>query len=224
MDLLEQEPSYAEFAYNNTYGIQAIDQNSYQTAIDNFNRPETGCRDQIIRCQTLAARYDPLAMGANQTVNKICSAASQYCEDEVEGQYDVNSDRDYKDIVVRGPNPFPSPYYLGFLSQHWVQAALGVPANYTQSRHDTYTALSNTPRAKGGDFARIDIRGGQLEDIASLLDQGVKVNLIFGDRDYGCNCILPLGSSCLSFPFLPLPTHAPVLTPNPKGSAVKKPP
>lgn len=224
MDLLEQELSYAEFAYNNTYGIQAINQTSYQTAIDSFNRPETGCRDQIIRCQTLAARYDPLAMGANQTVNKICRAASEYCEDEVEGQYVVNSDHDYKDIVVRGPNPFPNPYYLGFLSQHWVQAALGVPVNYTQTRDDIYTTLSETPRAKGGDFARIDIRGGQLADLASLLDQGVKLNLMFGDRDYACNCIFPLSSSYFSFLFLPLPIHTPMLTPNLKGSAAKKPP
>lgn len=210
MDLLEQELSYAEFAYNNTYGIQAINQTSYQTAIDNFNRPKTGCRDQIIKCQTLAARYDPLAMGANQTVNRICSIASQYCEDVVEGQYVINSDRDYNDITVRGPNLFPSPYHLGFLSQHWVQAALGVPVNYTQTKHDVYTTFSETPRAKGGDFARNDIRGGQLADIASLLDQGVKVNLIFGDRDFTCNCITPLLSSYLPFPFLPLLIHAPL--------------
>lgn len=192
MDLLEQELSYAEFAYNNTYGIQAINQTSYQTAIDSFNRPKTGCRDQIIRCQTLAALYDPLAIGANQTVNRICSSASKYCENEVEGQYVLYSGRDYTDIAARGPNPFPSPYHLGYLSQHWVQAALGVVLNYTQATHDTYTALSKTPRAEGGDFARIDIRGGQLADIASLLDKGVKVSLMYGDRDYSCNCISPL--------------------------------
>lgn len=189
MDLLEQELSYAEFAYNNTYGIKAINQTSYQTAINSFNKPKTGCRDQIIRCQTLAARYDPLTMGANQTVNRICNTASQYCEDEVEGQYALNSDRDYNDIAASYPNPFPSPFHLGFLSQHWVQAALGVPVNYTRATHDTYSAPSKTPHADGGDFARIDIRGGQLAEIGSLLDQGVKVNLMYGDRNYACNCI-----------------------------------
>lgn len=190
MDLLEQELSYAEFAYNNTYGINAINQTSYQTAIDSFNQPKTGCRDQIIRCQTLAARYDPLTIGANLTVNRICNNASQYCEDEVEGQYVRNSDHEYNDIAARFPDSFPSSYHLGFLSQHWVQAALGVPVNYTS--YDTYTALSKTPRADGGDFGRIDIRGGQLAEIASLLDKGVKVNLIYGDRSYACNCIFPL--------------------------------
>lgn len=110
----------------------------------------------------------------------------------MEGQFALNSNRDFNDIAARIPNPFPSPYHLGFLSQHWVQAALGVLVNYTQGTHDTYTALSKTPRADGGDFARIDIRGGQLADIASLLDKGVKVNLMYGDRDYACNCIFPL--------------------------------
>ena len=44
-----------------------------------------------------------------------------------------------------------------------------------------------------GDFAR----GGNLEALGSLLDQGVKVALVYGDRDYQCNCTSP-SSSLLS--------------------------
>ena len=36
------------------------------------------------------------------------------------------------------------------------------------------------------------IRGGFKEDLANLLDQGVKVALINGDRDYRCNCEEPV--------------------------------
>lgn len=35
-----------------------------------------------------------------------------------------------------------------------------------------------------GDF----VFGGFLEDIESLLDDGIKVALINGDRDFRCNC------------------------------------
>jgi len=35
-----------------------------------------------------------------------------------------------------------------------------------------------------GDF----IRDGNLEAIANLLNRGVKVALMYGDRDYQCNC------------------------------------
>lgn len=42
------------------------------------------------------------------------------------------------------------------------------------------------------------VRGGFIEDLASLLDQGVKVALINGDRDFRCNCKEPT----LTSPFL----------------------
>ena len=193
IDLLEQELSYPEFAHNNTYGIQAINETLYKQSLDNFYRPVTGCKDQILHCQSLASEYDPNAFGANDFVNAVCQNASRYCEDEVEGQYISYSGRNYYDIASIDPTPFPHPYFLGFLSQHWVQGALGVPINYTESNNGVYTAFDAT-----GDYARKDIRGGQLADIAYLLEKGVKVSLMFGDRDYACNCKLRLVPSILS--------------------------
>lgn len=38
-----------------------------------------------------------------------------------------------------------------------------------------------------GDF----VFGGFLEDIESFLDDGIKVALINGDRDFRCNCKFP---------------------------------
>lgn len=183
VDLLTQELGYPEMAYNNTYGIKAINETLYQQAVDNFNRPDTGCRDLIIGCRSLADEGDPLATGNNDTVNQACIAASVYCSNNVESQYINASGRNYYDIAAFDPDPFPPSYYLGYLSQHWVQAALGVPINYTQSTNGVYYAFQNT-----GDYARTDIRGGQLNDIAYLLDNGIKVALIYGDRDYACNC------------------------------------
>ena len=182
VDLLIQELAYPTFAYNNTYGIQAINQSLYQQAVDNFNRPDTGCRDLIINCRNIAAVGDPDATGNNDTVNQACIAASVYCSNEVESQYINSSGRNYYDIAAIDPDPFPPSYYLGFLAQHWVQAALGVPINYTQSTNGVYNAFQST-----GDYARTDIRGGQLTDLAYLLDNGVKVAFMYGDRDYACN-------------------------------------
>ena len=67
---------------------------------------------------------------------------------------------------------------MGFLNQHWVQRALGVPVNHTWDSDMVATAFRNT-----GDM----IRGGILEDIAYVLESGVKVALVYGDRDYACN-------------------------------------
>lgn len=63
--------------------------------------------------------------------------------------------------------------------QH-VQAALGVPLNFTQSSSPVSRAFQAF-----GDYPR----PGWLEDLAYLLDRGVKVTMLYGDRDYACNWI-----------------------------------
>lgn len=176
-------------AYNNTYGIEAINETLYKQAVDNFNRPE-GCRDQILKCQSLADRLDPNAYGNNKDVNDVCADATTYCQNLVEGQYVNSSGRNYYDIAAIDRSPFPPNYFLGFLSQNWVQRALGVPLNYTESTNGVYDGFTDT-----GDYVRQDIRGGQLADIAYSLDKGVKVALIYGDRDYACNCKKSLAQS-----------------------------
>jgi carboxypeptidase C (cathepsin A) len=61
-----------------------------------------------------------------------------------------------------------------------VQGALGVPVNYTAANVAVNEAFSRT-----GDF----FRPGSLDAIAYLLDSGVKVALMYGDRDFACNWI-----------------------------------
>ena len=68
----------------------------------------------------------------------------------------------------------------GYLNQQWVQQALGVPVNHSSSS----TAVSNDFHSTG-DYAR----GNSLESLAYLLDSGVKVAGMYGDRDWACNWI-----------------------------------
>jgi carboxypeptidase C (cathepsin A) len=174
VDLLTQE-----LAYNNTYCIQVINQSLYQQVVDNFNRPDTDGGDLIINCRNVAAVGDLDATGNNDTVNQACIAASVHCFNEVESQYINTSGRNYHDIAVIDPDPFPPSYYIGFLAQHWVQAALDVLINYIQSINGVYNAFQST-----GDYARTDIRSGRLTDLAYLLDNGVKVAFMYDDLDY----------------------------------------
>ncbi|KNG80423.1 carboxypeptidase S1 [Aspergillus nomiae NRRL 13137] len=179
IDLLVQSPSYPQIAYNNTYGIEAINKTVYDTAMEAWSKPG-GCKDQIIECRRLAAEGDPKMYGNNATVNKVCAKANDYCSNQVEGPYSLYSGRGYYDISHFDPDPFPPPYYFGFLNQHWVQGALGVPINFTESVDSVYNGFSAT-----GDYPRSDVRG-YLEDIAYVLDSGIKVALVYGDRDYAC--------------------------------------
>lgn len=66
----------------------------------------------------------------------------------------------------------------GYLAQGWVLSALGVPVNFT--------AASPTVGASFNSTDDID-RAGSMEAVAYLLDNGVKVHMMYGDRDYACN-------------------------------------
>jgi hypothetical protein len=178
VDTLLQEPSYPEFAYNNTYGIQAINQSVYEAALDAYSKPG-GVKDLIETCRSLASESDPTNQGHNATVNDACALANAATGD-VENPY-FDSGRGYYDIAAVDLDPFPRNFYIGYLNQPHVQRALGAPVNYSNPGGDSpYYAFQNT-----GDYPR----GGFLEDIAYLLENGVKVAMAYGDRDYACNWI-----------------------------------
>jgi carboxypeptidase C (cathepsin A) len=61
-----------------------------------------------------------------------------------------------------------------------VQAALGVPLNHTPSSRTVASDFYST-----GDYAR----GVSLQSLAYLLESGVKVASMYGDRDWACNWI-----------------------------------
>lgn len=76
------------------------------------------------------------------------------------------------------PDPYPYNYLIGFFNQEWVQQELGVPVNFTWNSPISAADFLYT----GGDFVR---RTG-MKDVEYLLGEGVKVTLIYGDRDYRC--------------------------------------
>src|SRR5215469_2379442 len=133
-----------------------------------------------MNCQSLATQMDPTNQGGNPEVDNACASAVDFCYLYVESTYISFSGRNFYDIAAPTADPFPHSYYRGFLNQHWVQAALGVPINYTESIDSVEFAFQYT-----GDFPR----SGFLQDIAYVLDSGIKVALVYGDRDYACNWI-----------------------------------
>ena len=182
IDLLSQEQSYPTIAYNNTYGIQAIDKATYQTALDDWSKPESGCLARILECQALEAQGDPNNYGNNSTVSDACYQAIYICSNYVDEVYDQVSGRNVYDFAAINSDPFPPNYFLGYLNQAYVQAALGVPVNFTSESNPPYFAFTDT-----GDFARSTVNGGYLQDLAFILNSGIKLALIYGDRDYICN-------------------------------------
>ncbi|KAI1084335.1 serine carboxypeptidase [Whalleya microplaca] len=174
-----QWPAYPHIAYNNTYGIETVNETIYLQMVDALERPG-GCRDQVNTCREVALLYDPENIGINETVNEICSDAENFCSNNVRGPFLDYSGRNYYDYASIDPSPFPPSFYYGYLNQPHVQSALGIALNFTQSS----SAVSTAFRAIG-DYPR----PGWIEDLAFLLENGIKVHLMYGDRDYACNWI-----------------------------------
>ena len=176
---MAQALSFPEIAYNNTYGIKAINESQYTASRANWLDPGS-CRDLVLACQASAAQSDPDFTGDTSPIE--CLIASQNCT--YENAYSETSGRNFYDIAAFDPDPFPPPYYIGYLARPEVQQALGARINYTESNSAVATAFDFTD-----DYQREDIRGGYLQDLAFLLDNGVKVAMMYGDRDYACNWI-----------------------------------
>ena len=138
---------------------------------------DDGCVASLQACAAAAAVGDPQFTGSNSTVNEICALIE--CDQGIAFE---DTGRHVHDFAAPEKNPFPHPYYLGYLNQNHVQRALGVPINFTQRIESVANAFAYT-----GDFQRDDNNGGYLKDIGTLLDGGVKVALMYGDRDWMCN-------------------------------------
>lgn len=85
------------------------------------------------------------------------------------------------DIASPFVHNFPPRWAAGYLNNASVQADLGVPLNFTG-----FSSVIAQEFAAAGDF----LKGNNLAALGQLLDRGVKVSLLYGDRDYQCNCKL----------------------------------
>ena len=185
VDDLVQGRYYPIFANDNTYGIQALNISDQLNAANAY-LGAGGCQQQIQSCRNAVASMDPQDNGDVYVVNQICQQAANNCNANVVGPY-TQSGRNIYDITQKRLDPFPSSDYLEYLNSGDVQAAIGAMVNYTETNSIVANAFQQT-----GDYER----GDQISQMASLLSLGVRVALIYGDRDYICNW---LGGEAVSF-------------------------
>ncbi|KAI1338149.1 carboxypeptidase C [Xylariaceae sp. FL0016] len=178
LDAVVQHESFIQFPFNNTYGIQVFNESLYSSLLDDWTRPG-GCKEQVQRCQdSLKTSHATTSLPTNLT--EACSAEAEACAMAPWNAYQQLSGRGWFDIAHPHADPFPSPTMLGYLTQSHVLSALGVPVNFTATSLPVSSAFDGTH-----DVAR----GGFVDALAELLDAGVKVHLMYGDRDFACNWI-----------------------------------
>lgn len=126
IDAEAQMSTWATFAWNNTYGIKAFNESEYYHAMYELTRAG-GILDMVRECQRLQRELDPDDHGDVEQVNAYCQLTMAKTENATAGVYMANGRHGWFDISHPGTDSFPPPYATGFLNQHWVQKALGVP-------------------------------------------------------------------------------------------------
>ncbi|KAJ6444989.1 serine carboxypeptidase [Purpureocillium lavendulum] len=196
LDAVIQEEAYISFPFNNTYGIQAYNQSVYEELMHNFTRPG-GCREQMLECQKRLDGFDVatvnrLSSSSSSSHQKkkgdgeqkphhhdVCDNVQDWCQNRAVTLYS-QTDHGWFDITHPKSDPFPPPHMHGYLTEASVLGALGSPVNFTAASGVVARNFEST-----NDIAH----GGFLDAVAYLLDTGVKVHMMYGDRDYACNWV-----------------------------------
>lgn len=87
------------------------------------------------------------------------------------------SDNGRFDMAHPKADPFPPPHQFGWLIEEGVLSDLGVPVNFSASSSAVWANFE-----RSGDQLL-----GFIDAIGYLLDSGIKVHMMYGDRDYACN-------------------------------------
>ncbi|KAK3316157.1 serine carboxypeptidase [Apodospora peruviana] len=170
-----QAPFYTTMMVNNTYGLHLMSSIRASLANATFYQPG-GCQELIASCRNETAVLDPESSGNVDNVNAICQQATGACNELLQPYGETG--RSYYDIAHQTPDSFPPSFYIDYLNTHSVQSAIGSPVNYTDDSMAVYTAFLST-----GDWQREPV----IPKIATLLARGVRIGLVYGDRDYICN-------------------------------------
>ncbi|KAG9747976.1 alpha/beta-hydrolase, partial [Aureobasidium melanogenum] len=178
IDAETQIPFYPVMAANNTYGIKVFNDTTYAGSVAALPK----CLNLTKTCRSLASRLDPEGWGNNTDVNNACASAYLYCFDAVVRETQLGNIEGYDafhfDIASPFIHNFPPRWAAGYLNNASVQADLGVPLNFTG-----FSSVIAQEFAAAGDF----LKGNNLAALGQLLDRGVKISLLYGDRDYQCN-------------------------------------
>lgn len=176
VDDLIQAPYYPYMAVNNSYGLTAINPTRAELARLSFAAPG-GCKNLIQECRIAVAAQDPNHEGDVPAVNNLCATAYSTCSTKVLEPY-FDAGRSIYDIGHYIPDSFPSSSYLEYLNTAEFLSAIGSPVNFTQTNMQVVAAFT-----AAGDYERNSF----IPDIAYLLNAGIRVGFMYGDRDYICN-------------------------------------
>ncbi|KAH8888454.1 serine carboxypeptidase [Thozetella sp. PMI_491] len=179
IDAVVQGEGSIQMPYNNTYGIEIYNQSTYDRLMHDWRRPG-GLKERLTACQEALKEYDPIyLMRSGKNLTELCGDVD-FGLGAIDLYQSIDNGRAWFDIGHPRADPFPPPHLTGYLTEASVLEALGVPVNHSGTSRPVSDVFQTT----------FDIvHGGFLDAIAYLLDSGVKVHMMYGDRDFACNWI-----------------------------------
>ncbi|KAK3682600.1 Alpha/Beta hydrolase protein [Podospora appendiculata] len=175
VDDLVQGPYYTAMAVNNTYGLSLLSPVRAGLANATFYQAG-GCQDLTTQCRNATASPAPTDPSLIASINSLCRAATNACNALTEPYSE--SGRSLYDMAHQAPETFPPSFYIEYLNTRSVQEAIGSVVNYTDNSNSVYSAFQTM-----GDWER----DATVPKLAGLLTRGVRIGLVYGDRDYICN-------------------------------------
>ncbi|KAK7442007.1 hypothetical protein VKT23_016284 [Stygiomarasmius scandens] len=165
-DPLIQNKAYLDFATNAPGYGQLQPDDVLAQMNDSYFRPG-GCLDQEQAC------FDA---GNSSASNRICATADDFC---IENLFiPAVGDRDSDDLRQNASGPiFPPEFYVSFLRESSVMAAIGAEARYSECPDAPFELFTRT-----GDDART-----LLPQLGDLANSGLKMLIWAGDADINCN-------------------------------------
>jgi hypothetical protein len=162
--------------------LEIFNKSLHDEILHNWTRPN-GCKDQVKACQAELEGQGPVFLSFEEkNVSQVCAGVEPECAGlpAAELYQEIVPGAGWYDVAHPKADPFPPPYMYGYLTESTVLAALGVPVNFSESSKAVAMTFQGT----------FDIiHGGFLQSIGYLLDSGVKVHMMYGDRDYPCNWV-----------------------------------
>lgn len=181
IDYPTQFAGFYTLGANNTYDIPFLNQTIASKLLDQYSRAG-GCKDHYLECRRLM-KDDPwgdkgiVAACLKKANEGVCSIMHDQ-QPTTEFEYMTLQGRNRFDITHNNTDGYPWIFWKGYLMNQGIQRELGVRVNYTSTSPAVSKAFKDSYDRFGA---------GYLEDISYLLEKGVKVALVYGDRDFACN-------------------------------------
>lgn len=164
-DPLIQNKAYVDFA-TNAPGYGQLQSDQVIAEINEAYFGANGCQEQEQACYNA---------GNSTASNKICSAADDFCIENV--FVPAVGNRDSDDLRQNSSALFPPEYYVSFLQKKAIQTAIGAEVKYAECPDAPFELFTKT-----GDDART-----LLPQLGALANSKLKMLIWAGDADINCN-------------------------------------